>query len=72
MSKFKKKYCIASFLFAILVIVFTLTAVLPQQVYATSAGTAGSMAGSQAGDTGTTQDATSDNTNGLSITYNNS
>lgn len=72
MSKFKKKYCIASFLFAMLVIVFTLTVALPQQVHATSAGN-NNITGTNQTDnaTGDAQDATADKNNGLSITYNN-
>ena len=69
MSKFKKIYCMASFIFACIVIVFTITLSFAHPVTAYAAS-------SQPGKSKQTNerdvaDALGDNTNGLSITYNN-
>lgn len=69
MSKFKKIYCMASFIFACIVIVFTITLSFAHPVTAYAAS-------SQPGKSNQTNerdvaDALGDNTNGLSITYNN-
>jgi flagellar biosynthetic protein FliP len=78
MSKFKKRYCVASFIFATLVVIFTLAVFLPNTTYAQATSTdqtqaSGSnttnsstgVAGSLAGSTA------KNNNNGLSINYNN-
>ena len=69
MNKFKKIYCGASFVFACIVIVFTITLSFanPVTTYAAS-----SKSGkSTQSDNRDVADALGDNTNGLSITYNN-
>lgn len=77
MSKIKKGYCIASFLFAIFVLVLTFTAFTQQDAYASTTGTTqGTVTGDDIDDldSGTSTqvaDASSDVNDGLSITYNN-
>lgn len=82
MSKFKKGYCVASVIFAALVIVFTMTISFPGTVNATTVnpdgnGTIdGAITGDdikdlQMGNDGETADARSDINNGFSINYNN-
>lgn len=82
MSKLKKGYCVASVIFAALVIVFTMTIPFPGTVNATTVnpngnGTIdGTITGDdirdlQTGNNGETADARSDINNGFSINYNN-
>lgn len=72
MSKFKKRYCQASFLFAVIVMVFTLVAFIPQDTYAASLPNPGAATQTD-NETGTEEDtsAREDNNNGLSIAVNN-
>lgn len=68
MTKFKKPYCILSLISAVIVLIAVMALFMGgTTVYATSANMTGLT--NQTG--GTMPDATSDNTNGLSITYNN-
>ena len=77
MSKFKKKYCMASFIFATFVVIFTLAVFLPKDTFAKTTDTNQSTVTGDdindlnSGSSGTVKDATSDNNNGLSISYNN-
>lgn len=76
MNKFKKKYCMASFVFATLVIMFSLMVTFPQTAYATTTDSNDGIDDSSITDfnvenNGETADATSDINNGLSISYNN-
>ena len=59
MTKFKKGYCVASFVFATLVIIFALFVSMPETVSATAA------------QSNPNHTATSDINNGFSVTYNN-
>ncbi|MBP3488282.1 MAG: flagellar type III secretion system pore protein FliP [Roseburia sp.] len=73
MTKFKKSYCVVSLIFAVIVFIAAMAlSVGDTTVYAASAGSEAitGLSDSGAGD-GEMLDATSDNTNGLSITYNN-
>lgn len=80
MSKLKKGYCVASVIFAALVIVFTMTISFPGTVNATTVNPNGTIDGTitgddikdlQTGNDGETADARSDINNGFSINYNN-
>ena len=70
MSRFKKIYCRASFIFACIVVVLTITLSFtnPVDAYAASSSQSGKSTQSDNRDIA---DALGDNTNGLSITYNN-
>lgn len=73
MTKFKKSYCVVSLIFAVIVFIAAMAlSVGDTTVYAASAGSDAitGLSDSSAED-GEMLDATSDNTNGLSITYNN-
>ena len=70
MTKIKKIYCKASFIFAIFAIVFALTASFPQKTMAVGTSDIGSLNVQNSNGTDVS-DATSDTTNGLSIIYNN-
>lgn len=80
MSKLKKGYCVASVIFAALVIVFTMTISFPGTVNATTVNPNGTIGGTitgddikdlQMGNDGEAADAKSDINNGFSINYNN-
>lgn len=80
MSKLKKGYCVASVIFAALVIVFTMTISFPGTVNATTVNPNGTIDGTitgddikdlQMGNDGEAADAKSDINNGFSINYNN-
>ena len=77
MSKLKKRYCLASFIFATLVVIFTLAVFLQNDTYAKAANAnQTTVNGSNinqptSGTTGKVADAKSDINNGLSINYNN-
>ncbi len=77
MSKIKKVYCVASLLFATFVIIFIFAVSLPKDTYAKTVDadqdtvTGDDINDLDSGTSAQTADATSDNNNGLSITYNN-
>ncbi len=80
MSKLKKGYCVASVIFAALVIVFTMTISFPGTVNATTVNPNGTIGGTitgddikdlQMGNDGEAADAKSDINNGFFINYNN-
>lgn len=72
MSKLKKRYCQASFLFAVIVMVFTLVAFIPQDTYAASLPNPGvATQPNDETDTGEDTPAREDKNNGLSLTVNN-
>ena len=70
MSKNKKRYCVASVLFAIFVLIFSFVLMVPGQVYATNVGDGISDVLTNNQDDEQV-DATTDINNGLSIVYNN-
>lgn len=72
MSKFKKRYCQASFIFAFIVMVFTLVAFIPQDTHAASLPNTGVVTrpGNEP-DTEEDTPAREDKNNGLSIAVNN-
>lgn len=72
MSKFKKRYCQASFIFAVIVMVFALVAFIPQDTYAASLPNPGVVTQpNDDTDTGEDTPAREDKNNGLSLTVNN-
>lgn len=75
MSNFKKKYCLVSFIFAVIAVVVTLVAFVPQKAYAASVNIPGVTDSSNSNQStengnGTDGTASSDN-NGLSVNINN-
>ena len=75
MSNFKKKYCLVSFIFAVIAVVVTLVAFVPQKAYAASANIPGVTDSSNSNqssekDNGTDGTASAGN-NGLSVNINN-
>ena len=70
MSKFKKRYCMVTFLFAILVTVFTMFVSVPGTVNATTVQQNRNNTG-LSDNSQRTADATSDINNGFSVVYNN-
>lgn len=75
MSNFKKKYCLVSFIFAVIAVVVTLVAFVPQKAYAASVNIPGVTDSSNSNqssekDNGTDGAASSGN-NGLSVNINN-
>ncbi|HCJ75706.1 MAG TPA: flagellar biosynthetic protein FliP [Roseburia sp.] len=71
MSNFKKKYCLVSFVFAIIAVVVTLVAFAPQKAYAASVNTPGITDGSNQSSENGTSGTTSSGNNGLSVNINN-
>lgn len=71
MSKLKKRYCQASFIFAIAVIVVTLIAFIPQKTYAATVNDPVTATQNEPNQTQNTQGATEDINNGFSISVNN-
>ncbi len=71
MTKLKKGYCAASFIFAAFVIVFTLLLSMPKTVNATAVTPNQNNTGTTGGSAAQRGDATSDINNGFSISYNN-
>lgn len=73
MSKFKKKYCVASFIFAMLVLVFTAVVSVPGKAYAAANNPVPGVTDQQTGNTGGDQTAAQDNNGntGVSLTVNN-
>lgn len=75
MSNFKKKYCLVSFIFAVIAVVVTLVAFVPQKAYAASVnipGVTDSSNSNQSTENGNGTDGTvSSGNNGLSVNINN-
>ena len=75
MSNFKKKYCLVSFIFAVIAVVVTLVAFVPQKAYAASVnipGVTDSSNSNQSTENGNGTDGTaSSGNNGLSVNNNN-
>lgn len=75
MSNFKKKYCLVSFIFAVIAVVVTLVAFVPQKAYAASVnipGVTDSSNSNQSTENGNgTDGTTSSGNNGLSVNINN-
>lgn len=75
MSNFKKKYCLVSFIFAVIAVVVTLVAFVPQKAYAASVnipGVTDSSNSNQSNENGNGTDGTaSSGNNGLSVNINN-
>lgn len=75
MSNFKKKYCLVSFIFAVIAVVVTLVAFVPQKAYAASVnipGVTNSSNSNQSTENGNGTDGTaSSGNNGLSVNINN-
>lgn len=76
MNKFKKKYCVASFIFAMLVLVFTVVVSVPGKAYAAANNPIPGVADNQTGDVDTDNDQTGNgqDNNGnssVSLTVNN-
>ena len=75
MSNFKKKYCLVSFIFAVIAVVVTLVAFVPQKAYAASVnipGVTDSSNSNQSTENGNGTDGTaSSGKNGLSVNINN-
>ena len=75
MSSFKKKYCLVSFIFAVIAVVVTLVAFVPQKAYAASVnipGVTDSSNSNQSTENGNGTDGTaSSGNNGLSVNINN-
>lgn len=75
MSNFKKKYCLVSFIFAVIAVVVTLVAFVPQKAYAASVnipGVTDSSNSNQSTENGNGPDGTaSAGNNGLSVNINN-
>ena len=75
MSNFKKKYCLVSFIFAVIAVVVTLVAFVPQKAYAASVnipGVTDSSNSNQSTENGNGPDGTaSSGNNGLSVNINN-
>ncbi len=75
MSNFKKKYCLVSFVFAVIAVVVTLVAFAPQKAYAASVNTPGvtdSSNSNQSSENSNGTDGTaSSGNNGLSVNINN-
>ena len=75
MSNFKKKYCLVSFIFAVIAVVVTLVAFVPQKAYAASVnipGVTDSSNSNQSTENGNGTDGTASSVNnGLSVNINN-